>query len=298
MERYEELNGAAQKAVDDGDLRQALALYEAAEGRAREAGDERLVDRARCNLFGVRLSLGDEDPATPEAFAAFRQILLRNEDETNCFLAAYNLSRAYELKREYRKSLFYGRIARDRSTALDRADWLASSLNQIGNSLLAESFFLEACEEYERALELLPPARTVRRALILTNLGYAWVVRGEVYRGLRLIVRSRRDLTALDARQASLFAELDLCYAFTELGRYRHALRHGARALRLAEESGDEQARKNTLFLLGEAANLAGDSIGARGWFNELQTGFFPQAAYIPDFLLAVNVRQVVNLRA
>lgn len=298
MERFEELSSAAQSALDRGDLERSLELYRDAEACARDSGDARLVDRARCNLFGVRLSLADEDPATPQAFAALREILLRNQDDTNCFLAAYNLSRAYELQREYRKGLFYGRIARDRSAELGRNDWLASSLNQIGNSLLAQSFFAEACDEYERALELLPDERTVRRALILTNLGYAWVVRGEVRRGLRRIVRCRRDLTALGAHRAALFAELDLCYAHTELGRYRHALRHGARALALAEENGDDQGRKNALMLLGEAANLVGDSETARGFFSRLQSGFFPNDAYIPDFLLAVSVRNVVNLRA
>jgi tetratricopeptide (TPR) repeat protein len=56
--------------------------------------------------------------------------------------------------------LFYARIALDRSQVLESVDWLASSRNQIGNFLLAESRFDQALHEYEEALALLPADQT------------------------------------------------------------------------------------------------------------------------------------------
>jgi hypothetical protein len=36
----------------------------------------------------------------------------------------------------------------------------------------------------------------------------------------------------------------------------------------------------------------------ARGYFARLQQTFFPEATYLPGFLLAVDVRKLVNLHA
>jgi hypothetical protein len=68
--------------------------------------------------------------------------------------------------------------------------------------------------------------------------------------------------------------------------------------LALAEEFADEEALKNTLYLLGEAVNLTGDAARARALFSRLQRDYFPRNGFIPDFLLAVDVRKLVNLRA
>ena len=69
-------------------------------------------------------------------------------------------------------------------------------------------------------------------------------------------------------------------------------------ALRLAESLGDQDALKNALYLLGEVANLNGDLESARGYFGRLHRDFFPEAGYLPDFLLVVDIRRLVNLHA
>lgn len=55
---------------------------------------------------------------------------------------------------------------------------------------------------------------------------------------------------------------------------------------------------KNVLYLLGEAANLQGDFDLARSYFLRLQRDYYPNADYLPDFLLAIDVRKLVNLKA
>ena len=55
---------------------------------------------------------------------------------------------------------------------------------------------------------------------------------------------------------------------------------------------------KNALYLLGEAATLAGHQETARTYFARLQREFYPEAAYLPGFLLAVDVRKLINLHA
>jgi len=69
-------------------------------------------------------------------------------------------------------------------------------------------------------------------------------------------------------------------------------------ALRMAEATGQVDAVKNALYLLGEAANLSGDGSLAREHFTRLQQEFFPDATYLPGFLLAVDVRKLINLHA
>jgi TolA-binding protein len=55
---------------------------------------------------------------------------------------------------------------------------------------------------------------------------------------------------------------------------------------------------KNALYLLGEVANLSEDVHTARRHFTRLHRDFYPEAGYLPEFLLAVDVRKLVNLHA
>ena len=62
---------------------------------------------------------------------------------------------------------------------LGRRDWLASSCNLMGNTLLAESHIEQATEQYELALELTPDDPSVARGMVLDNLGYCRVLQGD-----------------------------------------------------------------------------------------------------------------------
>lgn len=291
---FEELRSEGARAVEAGRFEEAAVIFEAALDCAREHGDSRQVDLALCNRAAVAIELGRGEGELPR----LREILMRNGDPHNCRVAAYNIARYYELAKSYKKALFYARIARERSEALGRRDWLASSHNLIGNTLLAESFVEQACVEYERALELMPEEPSVARAMIFDNLGYCRILQGRHREGYSLLYRSLAALrpARIDSYEATV--RLDLCFAHLETGRYHHARRHGRKALLRAEASGDPILIKNALYLLGEVESLCGDTDGARAYFSRLQKAYFPDASYLPGFLLAVDVRNLVNLHA
>jgi tetratricopeptide (TPR) repeat protein len=290
---FETLRQQWHQAVAAGRLEEAMEILDRAYARV-DQDDLRLVDLVICDRAAVAIELGRGAKEIPR----LREILLRNADGANCRVAAYTIARYYELSRDYKKALFYARIARDRSDLLGRSDWLASSCNLMGNTLLAESHVEQATEQYERALEMTPKNPSVALGMVLDNLGYCRVLQGNHQEGYRLLYRSLRLFRRFGHEVYQIPPRLDLCFLHIETGRYEHALRHGTRALELAEKLGEADAMKNALYLLGEVENLRGNVDGARVHFRRLQHDFFPDASYLPGFLLAVDVRKLVNLHA
>jgi tetratricopeptide (TPR) repeat protein len=291
---FEELKSRGALAVEAGRLEDAKSLFEEALAWAQEHGDPRQIDLAVCNRAAAAIELGCGESELPR----LREILVRNANPVSCRIAAYNIARYYELIKSFKKALFYARIARERSEHLGRRDWLASSHNLIGNTLLAESFVEEACEEYESALEFMPAEPGAARARILDNLGYCRILQGRHAEGYALLYESLRLLRRFHAERYEISTRLDLCFAHLETGRYRHAWNQGRAALELAERMGETDSIKNALYLLGEVENLRGHLDRARFYFSRLQRDFFPEASYLPGFLLAVDVRKLVNLHA
>jgi tetratricopeptide (TPR) repeat protein len=289
---FEELRSRGERAVRLGKLEEAETHFDQAVDWAREHGEPRQVDLGVCNRAAVAIELSHGEGELPR----LREILLRN-DPYNCQLAAYNISRHYELTKNYKKSLFYARIALDRAQVLGRREWLAASHNLIGNTLLAESFIEKASDEYRKALELSPDL-TAARGQILDNLGYCRILQGRYKEGYSLLYASLRLLRRHGARRQEISARLDLSFAHLETGRYRLSQRHAMTALDLAESLGESDSVKNALYLLGDVANLSGDIDTALAYFNRLHREFFPEAAYLPEFLLAVDIRKLVNLHA
>jgi tetratricopeptide (TPR) repeat protein len=302
-EAFNALHTLGHSAFERANLEESAAQFQAALNLAEQWGDQQRADLAFCNLAGVEISHKAQDALDAATTNRLREILMRNEDAVNSRLAAYNLSRLYEFRKEPRKGLFYARIALDRSMLIGREDWVASSHNQIGNLLMAQSFFGEAAEAYERALSLHPGEAVGRRALIRTNIGYSCLVRGDVERGFTLLHQSLRELLhhpmPSGARKRGLmFAHLDLCYAHLEIDRPLAAIRHGRKGLALAEELDEADGIKNGLYLLGEAYQIAGEELVAHLYYSRLQREFYPNTAGVADFLLAIDVRKMINLRA
>lgn len=289
LEQREDASGQ----LRDGLLDEARNGFAAALDTARRGGSPALVDRAFCNLAGVEIELG----RAPETVAAqLRQLLVDNRDAESCRLAAYHLGRFYDLRKQIKKALFYARIAQERSRQLEHTAWQASSSNQTALLLLSESRFDEASRELERALQLLPAEDRAAAALVMDNLGYCRFLQGRTAEGFRLCFRSLRTLRRL--RRQWWAAELTLAYGYLQVERAGRALAHGGAALAAAEREGDLPTVKNALFLLGEAANLAGDADTAYDHFARLQREFYPEQAFLPNFLLAVDVTGLVNLKA
>jgi tetratricopeptide (TPR) repeat protein len=293
-EEYDREWRLAVEASEAGRLEEARAHLAASLVVAEGLGDEELVERAFCNHATLAIALGEGDDAIPRLCA----IVLRNRSLTNAFLAANNVARACELKRDNRKGLLYARIARDRAAALGRADWLAAANNQIANLLLADSYFAEAAATYQQALALVPAEDSSRQLTYLANLAYCELVLGRARNGLSILYRCLRAARQHGWTRLEMIARIDLCYAHLELGRLEHAERHGRRGLVLAERTGERDWVKNALYLLGEVAVLGGASNRAYARFQELQRRFYPTQPHLPDFLLSVDVRKLINLRA
>lgn len=284
---------AATGHLEDGRLDAAHDAFRAAYEIASRGAAEAVLDRAFCNLAGVEIELG----RAPETLAGrLRQMLVDNRDSESCRLAAYHLGRFYDLRKQNKKALFYARIAQERSRLLDNSAWIASSSNQTALLLLSESRFDEASVELERALTLLPPDDALAAALVMDNLGYCRFLQGRNEDGFRLCLRSLRTLRRLGRQWWA--PELTLTHGYLQIDRGDRALRHGRAALAGAERGGDPQGVKNALFLLGEAAAKAGDEDAAYDYFVRLQRDFYPGQQFLPDFLLAVDVTGLVNLKA
>lgn len=291
---FEEIRTRGQKALDAGRLQEALEILQSAVDLAIEKGDTRLIDVTRCNRASALVELGCGKGEIPH----LREILVRNSDAGSCRLASYAIARHYELTKNYKKALFYARISLDRSRLTGRRDWLASSHNLIANTLMAESFVESACEEYEKALGLIGDEANPTRAKIISNLGYCRVLQGRYAEAYRLLYEGLKLLRRSTAHWHVMITRLDLCFAHLETGRFRLARRQGSLALAMAESIGDQESIKNALYLLGEVANLSGDVEAAIAYFQRLQEEFFPEADYLPKFLLAVDIRKLVNLHA
>lgn len=285
---------AAVRAVAEGRLPRALELFDSTMTWAVEHGDSDLWDRALCNRFAVEVELGE----ATDALGELRQIVLRSKDPENAFLAAYNVARAYDRKKDYARALFYARIARGRCDQLDRSDWLGWSHNQTGNLLLATSEIEDACAEFERALALTTCSSSIDRALILDNLGYCRILQGRHNEGFALLFESLRILIRLGDDRHQAYPRLALCYAYLDTGRLRSALRHGLRAVEIATRGSDHEAIKNGHYLLGETYNQLGQDETARDYFVRLQQRYYPDAPHVPDLLLTIDVRPLLNLRA
>jgi tetratricopeptide (TPR) repeat protein len=291
---YEQARTRGLRSLEAGRLEEAQGHFGTALTLAQASGDPLLIDRATCNEAAVAISRGEVERPLP----ALRSILMRNLCEENCALAAYNIARAYELRKEPKKSLFYARMARDRAVGLEHPQRLAAASNQIGNALLADSFFEEAATSYREALGAVPPELDEWQMMCLGNLGYCEVVLGDLQQGVTHLYQVLRVALRRRSPRLELMARRDLAYAHLELGRSRSAARHVTRARQLAEEIGEPHEVKNALYLLGQVAVLAGDRAAAREHFIELQQRFYPAQPQLPDLLLGVDVRRLINLRA
>ncbi|HVR95351.1 MAG TPA: tetratricopeptide repeat protein [Thermoanaerobaculia bacterium] len=293
-QEFEQLKAAWLAAIEVGCLAEAKSLIERGLAWAEEHGDRLRVDTAVCARSSIQIQLRQGE----KEIGHLREILLRSSDPANARLAAYNLSIYYQYAENYTKSLFYARLALDRSQRLGRTDWLASAHNQLGNALLGANSVTEACREYETALNLVVAESLAWRSSVLTNLGYCHLLEGRMQEGFACLFRSVRLGIHRGNGFIRILPHLDLCFAYLEIGRHDRARAHGEKALALAESFGEADSIKNALYLLGETANLMGDQAQALEYFERLRRDFFPASPYLAQFLLAVDVRKIVNLHA
>jgi tetratricopeptide (TPR) repeat protein len=294
QQEFEGLKAKWLAEIEAGRLPEALEVIRQATELAEAHGEVRFIDSAVCARASITIHLGRGEEEVPK----LREILLRSSDVGNARLASYHLSIYYQFVENYKKSLFYARLALDRSKLVGRQDWLASSHNQLGNALLGENYIDQAFAEYERSLSLMPAEAEVWRSSILNNLGYCHLLQGHFQEGFRMLVESLRLARRTGNEVYQILPRLDLAYAHLERSRYRDARRHAEAALRLAERHDERYAVRNALYLLGETANLDRDDHSAWQYFQRLHNEFYPEFKGLPQFLMAVDVRKLVNLHA
>jgi tetratricopeptide (TPR) repeat protein len=290
---FEELRRQGHSAAERGQLEDAVLCFDGAIAwaDANRRGD--LAERAFCGKAAATIELGRGE----EVASRLHEILMRNRDAESTFLAAYNLARIYDLRKQHSRALVYARKALDRARELTHGGWLVASHNQVGNLLLAQSHFEEARSEFEEALVHLSGEPTVRHGMIFDNLGYCSILAGSFSEAFRLLFASLRIFRRLSAQHYYVFPHISLAFAYLEIGRHRRALAHSLRALALAERHFDSTVLKNCLYLVGEAYQLLGRTGKARSTFERLQRQFYPDADFLTDFLLSVNIRGLINLK-
>lgn len=280
-------------ANERGRIEEAIELCDQAIRWAKARGISADLDLAYCNRASILVNLGRGQ----EVASSLRRILLGSVDARNCFLASYNLSRFHDSEREGKRALFYARQSLEYAKRSQNQEFMAGSYNQVGVLQVAESYFAEACESYESALEL-APEDNVTRATMLANLGYCRVVVGDHREGFRRLFASLRLIRLQGLWSWGMLPHLALSYAYLEIGKLRPAHRHAASALPLAEKAGHRESIMNSLYLLGEATKLLGDELAAYEHFQRLQREFYPDKSFIPDFLMVTDCRKLVNLMA
>lgn len=291
---YDELRDRGKAEVEAGELASALRTFDAALEVAKQTGDQDKVDLAQCNRTAVTMRQGP----LGDGFGILREILGRSPHPETKWLAAYNLSWAYEYAREAKKGMFYGRVSLTQALATGDVDLMAKAHNQVANCLLAESHFEEAVTEYQRALSLLPEELSLLRVSIMNNLAYGKIVLGDHKEAFRLLYTCLRWDLRNGVKIYEPWARLDLCYAYLEIGRLRLAWKHGFRALSLAEEIGDHGLISLALFLMGSVEKAGGDLEASFHYFERLQREFYPEVSNLPEMMLVVDARKIVNLRA
>lgn len=292
------LRETAREAVWTGDFDRALLLLEEGLVLSRRWKLRESEDIFICNRIAMLLEIGRHD----FELASLKEALLRHPEGSFGAFVAYTAARAHELRREYEKAKSYAQMAISRCRKpTDYLQYIeASSLNLLGNVSVAEGIFDRALPLYEQALAgYTDCGRDTARETAITedNVGYIYISRDEVDRGLVLVDRSLTQLDALGARQATVYPCLDQCLAHLKLSRFDDAERWGLRALALGDEFSHRDAVKNSHCLLGEIYSETDRLDEADVHFDALAT-YYPEVPGLKSFLRQVNVVGMINLRA
>ncbi|HEV8267900.1 MAG TPA: hypothetical protein VGR00_06695, partial [Thermoanaerobaculia bacterium] len=220
----EALREKALPLLSTGAFAEALALYDEALVLARQTRDDVFVDW----IYACRAAAAVESGGADEVLVELKRVLLRTSDAATAFRASYSAARVYELRRDFKKALFYNRIARQHASRLDDVLLFAGAEKQGGTFLTLESRFDDAAEAYRHALELTAPPAPVPeifRALLKDELGYCLISLDRTEEGLALVHESLDTLEREGAGQSPNVAYLlmDLCFGYLKLDRYAEA---------------------------------------------------------------------------
>ena len=285
----EELRQRALLCVRRNELETALDLYDQA---LEAAGDEELRELITINKADVLIAM---EQTTGEV-QKLPAIVMRRRNPHHTFLAAYALTYKHRLQNDVKRGIFYAQIALDTALEANEALWELGAHNELGGLYEIDGDFAKAIASFDRALDLVshvadPAEQNLSRGAALQNLGASTMLNGDVQAGLSLI---HQALPLIVSPSSLAEAYIDLCYGYIEQDKLEDARHWGEMGLDLASEN--RQVR-NAHYLLGEAAYKSGDLEVAEFHFGKLAK-FYPNFRHLKHFLMAVDLRSMVNLKA
>ncbi|MCC6132033.1 MAG: hypothetical protein IT186_19090 [Acidobacteria bacterium] len=282
--------------LEKGSFSEALAEYDVALGLARETKDPSFADW----IYACRATAAAECTDADAELLELKRILLRSRDPQTSFRAAYTSSRIYEMRRDFKKALFYNRLARDHAKNLEDIALAGHAENQHGNLLTSDSSFTEAASAYQKALQIvssIPDFPETWRVIWRENLGYCYLALDRIEEGLATVHGCLQFLETEGALSYTVVPLMDLCYGYLRCDRFGDAIAHGERGFARLHLVGDPSVEKNLLYLLGEACHLGGHTQAAEIYFDRLAS-LYPDFRNLRAYLDVFDFRNVINLRA
>lgn len=286
--RIEELRQAGLAKIRANQIEESLAFFDDALALGPE---EELAELLTINKAGALISLEKDSPEVQR----LPQIIMRRRSQRHLYLAAYNLQHKFQIEKDFKRAAFYARVALDAAEQSGNLGWKTQVLIALGNLCVFDSRVEEAIAHYSHVLALLPqtPEHGFRRSFTQQNLGYCFLVEDRIQEGLDLIHSAIVLMKECGADGYLAESYIDLCFGYLEQGNYEAARSFGQDGLEMATET--RQVR-NARYLLGEVAYKMGDMASAEVHFGEL-AAFYPDFPHLTDFLLAIDLRSMVNLK-
>lgn len=286
--RIEELRQAGLAKIRANQIEESIVLFDDA---IALGPDEELAELLTINKAGALISLEKDSPEVQK----LPQIIMRRRNLRHLYLAAYNLQHKFQIEKDFKRAAFYARVALDAAEQSRDLGWKTQVLIALGNLCVFDSRVPEAITYYTDALALLPqtPEHGFRRSFAQQNLGYCLLVDDRIQEGIDLIQSAVVLMKQCGADGYIAESYIDLCFGYLEQGNLEAARYFGQEGLELATEA--RQVR-NARYLLGEVAYKMGDVASAEVHFGEL-AAFYPDFPHLTDFLLAIDLRSMVNLK-
>lgn len=287
--KVEELRQAALAKVRESAMEEALGLYDQALALAGD--DEEARELITINKADALIILGRSGQEVME----LPRVIMRRRNSRHVYLAAYALQYKHRLENDLKRALFYGELALRTAEEAGEPLWRRVVLLELGNMYGGDSQIDRAIECLEGVLLINEESkenrdREITHGLAMENLGYAYMLKGDVSKGIEYVQES---LTILEDPTSMAEAYIDLCYGYLEAGEFEQARSYGERALALSDE---ERHVRNGHYLLGEVCYTLGDKQAADHHFDELAR-FYPDFKNLKSLLYALDLRGMVNLK-
>ena len=262
---------------------------------ARRLVDAQKIEQADLNISMVLIQLG----RATEGEAGLREILLRTQDSSIAFSAAYNLAAALRKQGRYEKAWSYADRAMEYALELNNQQFVATCYNLRGNIQLNQNFYDGAMAAYEKAAAIHSSSQKPNLfslAILKENTGYCLLMKGQWDAGIGVLNDALQMATEIQDHRCEAECLQDLCYAHLMQHRLDQALNLGAKAYSLSMRYDYKDILENSHYLLGELGSRMEDWESRDRHFDALQK-MHPELPFLKDFLCTVDVTRLITLK-